>query len=109
MPPKPNYVAQLLMLVPSFSSSNEFVTLSDDERASPGLVFSAFAKFIEASLGDQSLVVQCANAIEHLARMQDDDLDNLLVTEVFESFCHPTECRKLLLPNSGNLYDKWLG
>jgi hypothetical protein len=107
--PPTNYVAELLNLVPAFRSSVEFGSLDEHERANAGLVFSAFAKFMEASVGNELAMQESRNAIEHFASRNDPEVHNLLVTEVFESFREPQTTKNLLLAKSRQLYDQWIG
>jgi hypothetical protein len=105
----PNYVAELLHAAPTFARSSEYESLDQQDRVTPGLVFSAFAKFMEASLGNQPVLQECRNAIECFASMNDAEAHNLLVTEVFETFRRPQVTKNLLLPVSKALYDRWIG
>src|SRR5438132_12928620 len=107
--PSPDYAAELLRLVPSFAASREFEILDDTERAITGVVFSTFAKFMEASYGRQSFIEECASAIEHFASINDPEAENYIVTEVFEVFRRPDVSKNLLLPMSKALYARWIG
>jgi hypothetical protein len=107
--PPPDYVGNLLSLVPDFGESAEFQSLDDQERLSPSLVFSAFAKFMEVSFSNPIIIEKCANAIEHFATTNDSEAHNLLVTEVFEAFRQPLISKPLLQSKSRELYDKWIG
>lgn len=104
-----DHVAELLRLVPSFALSREHRSLDDEDRRSAGLVFAAFAKFMEESLGNKSVLEECIRAIEVFATGSDRDAHNLLVTEVFGSFCAPKVSREVLLADSRALYDQWIG
>src|SRR6266446_2085087 len=105
--PSRDYAADLLRLAPHFSTSNEYRSLGDKERALAGVVFAAFTRFMEDSLGNQAILDEWANAIEHFASSNDPEAHNLLVTEVFENFQRP-DISVNLLPTSRALYDRWI-
>jgi hypothetical protein len=106
--PPPNYVAELLSLAPSFGASEEYQSLDPEDRINPSTAFSAFAKFMESSFGNQSIIEECRIAIEHFAAATDAEAHNLLVTEIFEAFRLPDLSRNALLPLSRALYDGWM-
>lgn len=106
--PPPNYVTQLLSLAPSFGTSRDYQSLDVKDRVCPGLVFSAFASFMEASLDNPPVLAECCNAIEQFSSSNDSELHNLLVTEVFEAFRQPEISKNVLLPKSRGLYDLWI-
>lgn len=106
--PPADHIGELLRRAPSFAASPEYEKLDDEDRVSANLVFAAFAKFMEASFGKQAVVDECAKAIESLASGSDRDAHDLLVSDVFESFWHPEISKKLLLPKSRALYDRWI-
>jgi hypothetical protein len=107
--PPTNYVAELLRLAPTFAASTEFVSLDAHEGTYAGLVFSAFARFMEGCGGNQPAMQECRNAIEHFASSNDSEAHNLLITEVFEAFDEPETTKTQLLPKSRELYDRWIG
>jgi hypothetical protein len=107
--PPANYVAELLRLAPTFAASTEFVSLDAHDRTCAGLVFSAFARFMEGSGGNQRAMQECRKAIEHFASSNDSEVHNLLATEVFEGFRKPQTTKTQLLPKSRELYDRWIG
>jgi hypothetical protein len=107
--PPHDYVEELLRLVPRFAESVEYKSLDHEDRATAGLVFSAFARFMEASAADLCVTDECRNAIERFASTNDSAIHNLLVTEVFESFNRPETSANLRLPNSRLLYERWMG
>jgi hypothetical protein len=96
-------------MVPSFAESREYQILDDTERPITGVVFSTFAKFMEASYANRAVIEECVRAIEHFASMNDPEAENYLVTEVFEAFRQPEVSKNLLLPMSKALYQRWIG
>ena len=108
IPPR-DYVGELLAMVPRFAESEEYKSLDGTDRTLAGLVFSAFARFLERSFANQVIINECRKASEHFAEANDSNAHNLLVTEVFEGFRNPDVARKLLLPASRALYDRWIG
>jgi hypothetical protein len=107
--PTPNYVGELLRLAPGFAASREYQSLDEVDRTITGLVFSTFAKFMEASFGNQQVIAECVGAIEHFAAINDHEAQNYIITEVFEAFRKPELSKNLLLPKSRRLYDRWIG
>lgn len=107
VPPR-DYAAELLRIASRFAASKEYESLDAEERARAGLVFAAFARFLEASFSDSQAVEECSSAIEHFASMNDPDAHNLVVTEVFEGFRQPELSVGALQPLSRTLYDYWI-
>jgi hypothetical protein len=107
LPPR-DYISELLQRAPRFAASAQYRSLSSDDRAVAGLVFSAFARFVEASLTDETVRDECARAIEEFAASDDHEAHNLLVVEVFEAFRTPEVSTRRLLPASRALYERWL-
>ena len=108
MVPPPDYITELLRLIPSFGKSSQFLSLDVEDAGNPNLVFSAFAKFMETSLTDRRATNECVLAIEHCMSTNDQRLHNLIVTEVFEGFRRPGVSSNLLLPKARALYDQWM-
>jgi hypothetical protein len=107
IPPR-DFVSELLREAPSFSTSREFARLTENDRATRGLVFAAFAQFIEASIHTPAILSECVAALEHFALLGDPGADNLLVTEVFESIHDVEWFVPQLLPTSRKLFDRWM-
>src|SRR5207247_3671433 len=76
--PFPNYIRELLRLVPSFAASLEYKNLDQTDRTITGVVFSTFARFMEASYGDRQVIDECVSAIEHFVTMNDPEAEHYL-------------------------------
>jgi hypothetical protein len=107
--PPMDYEGELLRRVPRFALSAQYRALRDEDRKYPGLVFAAFARFMETSIADNAAVEECRQAIEWFASKDDPEAHNYIITEVFETFRQPEISRELLLPQSRALYDRWIG
>jgi len=107
--PPADHIGELLRLAPRFAASQRFASLDAEDRRSPYIVFGAFCHFMEESLEEPLVLDECRQAIEWFASRDDDaEGQNLVVTEVFETFDPPETLTKLLLPKSRALYYRWL-
>lgn len=102
----------LVKNVPEFEGSEQLQLLTEEERKSPGLVCAAFARFIESTFakhGETESLRKAFFVIERLSHYSDVEVQNLLVTEVFEiiDFVRFPGLELLLGPRSLELYNRW--
>jgi len=112
---KSNTVSEFLIQeVREFSNSDEYLRLDDEDRKSPGIVCGAFANYISRIYGEggsiDSILDNAFNAIESLSSVHDSEVENLIVTEIFENI-HFEEYPMLIQKlgsESMALYKHWL-
>lgn len=104
----------LVREVIGFSDSDEYLCLDAEDRKSPGIVCGAFANYISKIYrkgGDvDSILNSSFNVIESLSLVQDNDIKNLVVTEILENirFDKYPELLQRLKKVSKALYEQWL-
>ena len=97
--------------VPSFLESEAYDLLDAEDRKVPGLVTAAFTRYFEG-LQEADELEKCYAVIEKLATRSDLEVQNLVVTEIFENLRSSDEgLRKIkeqLGPESRRLYETWI-
>jgi hypothetical protein len=107
--PPADHIGELLRLAPRFAESLRFTSMDAEDRRSPYIVFGAFCHFMEDSLEEPLVLDECRLAIEWFASRDDDaEGQNLVITEIFETFDPPETLKNLLHANSRALYYRWL-
>ena len=104
----------LVQSVREFSASDEYLRLDDKDRRSPGIVCGAFSNYISRiynNSGGGSVVLPSAfAAIESLSSIEDQTVQNLVVTEILENirFDEFPELVQKLGSKSRALHERWL-
>jgi hypothetical protein len=97
--------------VPGFLDSEEYRLLDSEDRKVPGLVTAAFTRYFEG-LREADALERCYAVIEKLAVSPDPEVQNLVVTEIFENLQGSDESlgkiREQLGPESRRLYQQWM-
>jgi hypothetical protein len=109
-------------IVPDFFESAEFKQLRVDDVKLPGIVCARFAAYLvwlhetfnqKRTEKIRSNLAKCYLAIERLASSGDPLVQNVVVTEIFETL----DCGLIVLeqiksrlgPQARALYDEWIG
>ena len=105
-------VPQLLTTeVPGFLDSEAYRLLDSEDRQVPGLVAAAFTRYLEG-LHEAGALERCYAVIEKLATSPDPEIQNLVVTEIFENLQGSDESlgklKEQLGPESRRLYQKYM-
>lgn len=105
-------IQKLLDEIPEFKDSKEYKLLTSESRNILGLVCSSFAHFSERLIlehikEEKSLINRCLQFIEWMSASKDSDLENYVITEIFEVFHDEMLMYDYLLPKSRQLYDRW--
>ena len=107
--------------IPGFVDSEQYGLLDADDRKIPGLVFAALAAYVlvleerilkgTAAAGASIAIEHALHVFEEMAASGDDQLKNLLVTEVYENW-DESEASELLRsrfgPEADALYRRWI-
>lgn len=97
--------------VPGLLDSEGYRLLDSDHRKIPGLVTAAFTRYFEG-LQEAGALERCYAVIEKLATSSDPEVQNLVITEIFENLQGSDESlRKIkeqLGPESRRLYQEWM-
>lgn len=100
---------------PEFLKSDEYLGLSGpgkDLTGLPGLVCGAFTTFVCAKLERQEEADKYFEIIEEWASSRDSNVENYLITEVFENVRLPkvgeARFKSELGPVSLQLYERWM-
>jgi len=101
----------LITEVPGFLDSEEYRLLDSEDRKVPGLVTAAFTRYCEG-LQEADALERCYAVIEKLATSSDPEVQNLVVTEIFENLQGSDESlvkvKEQLGPESRRLYQQWM-
>lgn len=99
----------VLVQNPRFAASQEYLTLVDSGVEDlPGVVLGAFGSFLVKKLEDEEVVKAGFATLESLVEMNDQDVQEAVVNEVFEVRAEPISVLELfyekLGPRSKELY-----
>lgn len=112
-------LASLRRVVPEFFDTEEYLGLKKlgrDLAEIPGLICAAYARYICRILDGQTshsnLVERCFNLIEEWASHSDQEIHNLIVTEIFENVRLPKSGERQfsdrLGASSRRLFEVWM-
>lgn len=101
--------------IPEFFSSETYLGLKElgrDLETYPGLVCGAFTRFLCVKFESGQEVEICFDVIEEWAATRDSNVENYLITEVFENVRLPKlgedAFKNHLGPQSRELYEEWM-